>query len=214
MTNTQSSLAQVGQWLAHEVGAGTIFTKQQLRSALPQFEQADRRMRDLRAYGWRIDTNRQDARLRPHELRLVTVGSEVWSASFRPNTVSRVSNKERLTAISEADFRCQTCGIQVGQQRLPGPEFARLEVTASSSGLLVACDLCSKGTVEIIEAGLDRLKRIVEALSDADATLFWERAEARLFQSPLEAALALASRLPLGEVLEAKVFLTAAQQTD
>ncbi len=69
---------RVGLWLVTEVRVGNTFTKAQLRDAFPGVEQVDRRMRDLRQHGWKIDTNKEDASLTPNELRFVQAGDEVW----------------------------------------------------------------------------------------------------------------------------------------
>jgi hypothetical protein len=58
-------------WLAAEVGEGGVFTKEQVRQAFPGISQADRRIRDLRDYGWVIHTNTDDASLASGEQRLV-----------------------------------------------------------------------------------------------------------------------------------------------
>lgn len=199
----ESSLAKVGRWLSDEVGEDSIFTKQQLREALPEYEQADRRMRDLRAYGWRIDTNRQDASLKANELRLVTIGARVWVPGIRNATTPRVTAAERLASISAADFRCQSCGIQAGAQLYPEERFARLEVLKSSAGLLVACTSCSKGASALASSGADRLQDLLAGLTNTELARFRSRVEARDFFSPLEAALALASRLPADSTLQA-----------
>ncbi|MFJ8463067.1 hypothetical protein [Streptomyces swartbergensis] len=70
-------------WLCQEVGEGNIFTKSQLRAAFPDLAQIDRRVRDLRDYGWVIDTSREDATLGQAEQRFVKQGVKVWDPQQR-----------------------------------------------------------------------------------------------------------------------------------
>src|SRR5579871_6280697 len=72
------TMKRAALWLVDVVGEGGTFTKTQLREAFPDVAQIDRRMRDLRDYGWQIDTNREDADLGPSEQRFVERGAEVW----------------------------------------------------------------------------------------------------------------------------------------
>src|SRR5258707_11496461 len=70
-------------WLVQEVGEGNEFTKQQLREAFPAVSQIDRRVRDLRKYGWVILTNTEDAQLTAEEQRFVQRGVPVWDAQAK-----------------------------------------------------------------------------------------------------------------------------------
>ncbi|THA37807.1 hypothetical protein [Streptomyces sp. A1547] len=74
-------------WLATEVGEGNVYTKEQLRAAFPDVTQIDRRVRELRDYGWVIATNRDDPRLTSHEARFVQAGDPVWEPGARARTL-------------------------------------------------------------------------------------------------------------------------------
>lgn len=196
MTRSPSSLALVAQWLTDGVGEGGIFTKQALRAALPQFEQVDRRMRDLRSHGWRIDTNREDAQLQPNELRLVYVGPQPGDPSFKASSSARVSSKERIDAISSAEFRCSQCGIQLGETDESEAGFAQLQVIRTSNGLLVACALCAKGAPNQVRADSDLLRARLSRLSRDQLDEFRARVAVGRLLTPLESAIALAGRVP------------------
>ncbi|GGU67871.1 hypothetical protein [Lentzea flava] len=77
------SMVRVALWLATEVGQGNTFTQKDLRDAFPGVAQIARRMRDLRDYGWVLETSREDPTLSTEELRLTTIGTPVWNAQER-----------------------------------------------------------------------------------------------------------------------------------
>ena len=72
---------RVAHWLYSKVGQGNVFTKADLRDAIPGVEQVDRRMRDLRPLGWVIKTYREMPALHANELYLDKIGSRVWETS-------------------------------------------------------------------------------------------------------------------------------------
>lgn len=72
------TMKRAGLWLVAVVGEGNVFTKEDVKKAFPGVSQADRRVRDLRDFGWRIDTNREDLTLGQHEQRFVAQGEPVW----------------------------------------------------------------------------------------------------------------------------------------
>lgn len=109
-------------WLLSEVGIGNVFTKEQHRHAFPGVAQADRRLRDLRASGWVIHTNLEDALLNSSEQRFVTPGSAVWSPSARESSTSAsLSAKQRRAIFAEAGYQCSVCGIAGGERYPDSP---------------------------------------------------------------------------------------------
>lgn len=72
------TMKRAALWLVSVVGEGNTFTKENVKEAFPGVSQADRRVRDLRKHGWRIDTNREDSSLGQHEQRFVAQGEPVW----------------------------------------------------------------------------------------------------------------------------------------
>lgn len=144
-------------WLVQEVGEGNTFTKHDVRTAFPGVSQADRRIRDLRAYGWIIDSNTHDASLQPEEQRLVKIGAAVWDPRERRAAAPEaITAKERLQAFKRDNFMCTLCGISGGD---PYPEdenkIAVLAVSrrtvqgsdgASHIVLVTECSLCRNGS--------------------------------------------------------------------
>ncbi|MFC5182266.1 hypothetical protein [Actinomadura harenae] len=107
---------RVALWLVQEVGAGSVFTKEQLRAAFEGVSQVDRRMRELRDHGWQIDTNREDPALDPSEHRFVSQGVPVWEpgmASRKP--AESVGAAQRRAVLVKDNYLCRTCGIGNGE---------------------------------------------------------------------------------------------------
>ncbi|WP_257133592.1 hypothetical protein [Streptomyces sp. f51] len=100
-------------WLVQEVGEGNTFTKEQLRDAFPGVSQADRRLRDLRPYGWVIHTNTEDASLMAEDQRFVEAGVPVWDPAARRAAAPRkaITAKQIQAALSRDDYMCTVCGI-------------------------------------------------------------------------------------------------------
>ena len=125
----RGTMVRAALWLLSEVGEGNIFTKAQLREAFPETAQIDRRMRDLRSYGWRIDTNREDVTLNPSEQRFVSVGLEVWkSGQARSKSGPTVSATRRREVMMADGFLCRVCGIAGGEPYAGEVECAQLEL--------------------------------------------------------------------------------------
>jgi hypothetical protein len=109
-------------WLLSEVGVGCSFTKEQHRAAFPGVAQADRRLRDLRDWGWVISTNAEDATLNPEEQRFVAAGIPVWEhGSRKPTKTVPLTAKVRMTTLAENDYQCITCGISGGESYPDAP---------------------------------------------------------------------------------------------
>ncbi|MGW0147003.1 hypothetical protein ACWDVU_15490 [Streptomyces sp. NPDC003333] len=100
-------------WLLQVVGEGQTFNKEQVRDAFPGISQADRRIRDLRDYGWVLFTNADDATLVAEDQRFVKAGVPVWDPAARRAAApdKAVSNKERQAAMARDDYMCTICGI-------------------------------------------------------------------------------------------------------
>ncbi|MEV4802398.1 hypothetical protein AB0K18_20475 [Nonomuraea sp. NPDC049421] len=107
-------------WLVQVVGEGNTFTKEQVRQAFPGVSQVDRRVRDLRDYGWVILTNTEDATLTAEDQRFVKAGVPVWDPAARraaaPNKA--ISAKEKQAVLQRDDYLCTVCGISGGEPYL------------------------------------------------------------------------------------------------
>jgi hypothetical protein len=103
-------------WLLTEVGEGNTFTKEQHRAAFPGVAQADRRLRDLRDWGWVIHNNSQDVSLNPDEQRFVAAGEPVWDRGLKkPTTDATLTSKQREAVFAENNYQCAVCGILGGE---------------------------------------------------------------------------------------------------
>lgn len=107
-------------WLLQQVGEGNRFTKEQLREALPGVSQVDRRIRDLRVFGWVILTNTEDATLAAGDQRFVKAGVPVWDPEARRAAAPQkaVSAKEKKVVMARDHYMCTSCGISGGEEYL------------------------------------------------------------------------------------------------
>ncbi|GAA3056159.1 hypothetical protein GCM10020000_43130 [Streptomyces olivoverticillatus] len=118
-------------WLEAEVGEGEIFKKNKLREAFPEDSQIDRRVRELRDYGWQIDTSRDDPSLKQDEQRYVKKGAEIWvpGQAKRAKHKEGISRPERVRVFTADNNLCRTCGIGVGEEYGDGGlELAKFDV--------------------------------------------------------------------------------------
>lgn len=165
-----STVKRAGLWLAQEVGVGEIFTKTQLRDAFPNTAQIDRRMRDLRDFGWRIDTNREDPALGSHEQRFVEQGDPVWEPGVKRRKASfTVTAAVRHALLMRDGHKCRSCGIGPGERYAGTYISSQLDVARRSvrmpSGeidvqLVIECNRCRVGSRELIADLGDVLARI------------------------------------------------------
>ncbi|MBY8856317.1 hypothetical protein K7711_07510 [Nocardia sp. CA2R105] len=104
-------------WLLQVVGEGNTFTKNQLRDAFPGVSQVDRRIRDLRDYGWVVYSNTEDASLFAEDQRFVKAGIAVWDPKARRAAAPQkaISNKDRQAVLARDSFMCTLCGIAGGE---------------------------------------------------------------------------------------------------
>lgn len=119
-------------WLVQAVGQGNTFTKADIRRAFPGVAQADRRLRDLRDYGWVILTSSDDASLSAEDQRFVREGAAVWDPAARraASPQKAISAKEKQAVLARDDYMCSVCGISGGEPYLEDPnQTAVLSVT-------------------------------------------------------------------------------------
>ncbi|GII89105.1 hypothetical protein Ssi03_70950 [Sphaerisporangium siamense] len=110
------TMIKTALWLVSEVGEGNIFTKEQHRDAFPGIAQADRRLRDLRDFGWVIHTNSDDGALKPEEQRFVKTGLPVWQPGIRRSVAATtITAKQRQAVFAADDYQCVVCGIAGGE---------------------------------------------------------------------------------------------------
>ncbi|MCS5720027.1 hypothetical protein N1027_17995 [Herbiconiux sp. CPCC 205763] len=150
------TMARSALWLLQEVGIGETFTKANLRDSFPGVAQIDRRMRDLRKYGWAIDTSANDASLAPDEQRFVRQGEPVWESTWHAPAVSnQPTSRQRSAAFEADDYVCVVCGI-AGGETYPDIPSKTAVLTATPVNTIVGarssvefvtnCGVCRSGT--------------------------------------------------------------------
>ena len=168
-------MVRVAQWLAGSVGEGGVFTKQQMRAQFPGVEQIDRRMRDLRAYGWQIHEARVGAGLDMNELRLVKIGVPIWDPAARKAAAPQtISSKVRQEVFHRDGHACVRCGVASGEEFDDRPGVtARLTAAhiypgglggkASAADLVTACQFCNEALRDETPNYLDADQVLVRA---------------------------------------------------
>lgn len=167
------TMKRAALWLVDVVGEGNVFTKAQLREAFPGTSQIDRRMRDLRDHGWRIDTNREDAVLDAHEQRFVRQGEPVWEpGKGRSKSAAPVTATQRRETLQKDGYFCRSCGISAGQTYAGTYEAAQLDIArrqvrqpggTTAVELVTECNRCRVGGRTLtadVEHVLGRLRRL------------------------------------------------------
>lgn len=166
-------------WLVQMIGEGNTFTKEQLREAFPGVSQADRRLRDLRDYGWVILTSTEDATLMAEDQRFVKAGVSVWDPAARRAAAPQksVSAKEKQAALARDDYMCTVCGISGGESYVDDSnQTAVLAVTRRATVLpggreetllVTECKRCRAGSDGSL-ASADEVLGDIRALDPAD----------------------------------------------
>lgn len=183
------SMVRCACWLASEIGEGGVFTKAQLRDAVPGVEQIDRRMRDLRDFGWRIDESRMTSYLQPDELRLVRIGVSVWDRDARKAAKKEsISAKVRQEVFHRDGHACVRCGAAAGEFFFDEPGV-RVRLTAAhiypntlggkatAADLVTACQRCNEAIREQTPNYLDEPQVVarMRSLGRADRMLLHQR---------------------------------------
>lgn len=202
------TMVRAALWLVQEVGEGNTFTKEQLRLAFPGVSQADRRLRDLRAYRWSILTSTEDASLLREEQRFICAGVPVWDPAARraaaPHTT--MSAKEKQAALSRDDYMCTICGISGGESYPDDPtqtgvlsvsRRATLLPNGSERLMLVTeCKRCRAGSGPS-PVRADEVLSTIEALDDDERRQLKRWMDrGRRVPTPLDQAWSSYRRLP------------------
>jgi 5-methylcytosine-specific restriction endonuclease McrA len=213
---------RVANWLAEVVGEGAVFTKNQLREALPGIEQIDRRMRDLRPLGWVIRTYKDMTTLAAEELFLEEIGDRVWEPNYRPPRASAISAATRRTVYERDGRMCVVCGIDFGAEYPDRPGVkARPTIghwlpkerggVNDLSNLRAECHLCNESSRNLTAQPIDAelLKRKLHELprSDKQQLAAWMLAGRRTFSRP-EKLWAEYNQLPAPMRDDARAFLS------
>lgn len=186
-----STMKRAALWLVSEVGEGEVFTKAQLRDAFPDTAQIDRRMRDLREFGWQIDTRREDPHLEAYEQRFAKVGDPVWMpGAAKRQRAGGVNAAQRREVFMRDDNVCRSCGIAGGALYGDGSyESAQLDIARrtvvkpggeESVQLVTECNRCRVGG-RFLAADLGKLFAAIESLGALERRVFagWVEADSR-----------------------------------
>ncbi|MFE4828049.1 hypothetical protein [Streptomyces sp. NPDC056672] len=187
------TMKRVALWLVSVVGEGNTFTKEELRAAFPGVSQVDRRMRDLRDFGWRIDTNREDAGLDSHEQRFVKPGDPVWEpgrATRKSGTIA-IGAARRREVLARDGYMCRSCGIAPGETYVGTYEAAQLDIArrdvvkadgTKATELVTECKRCRVGG-RLLTADLEKVLTAAAALGSAERSVLsdWVAADRREF---------------------------------
>lgn len=201
------SMVRGALWLLYVVGEGNIFTKAQLREAFPEVAQIDRRLRNLRDHGWKIDTSRDDPTLKQEEQRFVAKGADVWvpGRSKAPKHKNSITAAQRFKVLEGDNFLCRSCGIASGEEYEDGIEQSKLNVArrkvllpdgADEYQFVTECRRCGVGSSDR-EVDLDAFLELVEALAPMERRIFagWIAADRRSL-SPLDKVWGIHRTLP------------------
>lgn len=130
------TMIKAALWLTQVVGEGETFTKGQLREAFPGVSQIDRRVRDLRDYGWVILANTEDATLTAEDQRFIRAGVPIWDPAARRAAApgKAISAKEKQAVLQRDNYMCTVCGISGGEAYLDDSnQTAVLSVTRAET---------------------------------------------------------------------------------
>ncbi|MGW3513547.1 HNH endonuclease [Streptomyces sp. NPDC000994] len=187
---------RVAAWLVSVVGEGNEFTKQQLRKAIPDREQVDRRMRDLRPAGWVIKTYRDKQVAGAEILHLEKVGLPVWQKQYRGAGLRTISDKLRREVYERDKHRCVRCGTAAREIYLDPPhDVARLTLghvnphklgsAATIKDLVTECARCNEAVRHLtgVQVDAERVWDQIVELPKRDKTrlLRWMAADSRDF---------------------------------
>lgn len=201
------SMARAALWLLAEVGEGNVFTKAELRSAFPDVAQIDRRIRDLRDRGWRIDTSREDASLKLEEQRFVSRGADVWvpGQAKAPKHKNSLTSAQRQKVFEADSYLCRSCGIAAGEEYPDGITQAVLNIArrkvlmadgSEEYQFVTECKRCGSGRADR-EVDLGALLELVEGLSSMERRILanWIAADQRSLE-PIDKLWGLYRTLP------------------
>ncbi|MET7611367.1 hypothetical protein ABZX97_09685 [Streptomyces seoulensis] len=148
------TMKRAALWLVTVVGEGNVFTKEDVKTVFPGVSQADRRVRDLRDYGWQIDTNREDAALGQHEQRFVRQGVPVWEPGKGTRPSTAITQTQRREVLARDGHFCRSCGIAPGEIYAGTYESAQLDIArrvvrrpggGEAVELVAECNRCRVG---------------------------------------------------------------------
>jgi hypothetical protein len=185
------TMKRAALWLVTVVGEGNVFTKEDVKAAFPGVSQADRRVRDLRDFGWRIDTSREDVTLGSSEQRFVQQGQPVWERGKGSRPGTSVTQTRRREVLARDGYFCRSCGISPGETYAGSHEQAQIDIARrvvkqtggrERTELVSECNRCRVGG-RGQSADLGALLHAVGALGSMEVKMLaeWVGADQRKF---------------------------------
>lgn len=177
-------------WFNKDVGA--TFSMREIREALGELgspenaEHLNRRLRNLRPQGWRIDSYKDRAGLAMYEYVLIQKGARTWLGERRETDAASAAVRRRV--LDRDGNRCVVCGVGAGEPYPEDPETrARMTIghrragsrltDASPDNLQTECARCNEPTgdaipdPEVLDAVMASVRRL--AARDRRALLEW-----------------------------------------
>ena len=144
----------LGDYLRKHVGR--IVTKEQLRAVVPDVTEWARRIRELRAAGWKIQTHVDRTDLKPGEYMLVELPSDKLHYDFE----QPISAALRAQILERDGYTCTMCGAGAGEPDESNPgRKVRLHIghiqdrshggTDTPDNLRALCSNCNQGAKNI-----------------------------------------------------------------
>jgi hypothetical protein len=157
---------KLASWLNFNAKVGDVFTLRQLREVLGDsagpntHEHFNRRLRNLRKYGWSFHSNRDSVELRPDEYRLAEIGTPIWLGKSKFGKKA-TSDKIRREVFERDGHRCLICGIGAGEYYPDQPtKKARLTLghfvadslrgSNDAANLRTECSRCNEPAKEVV----------------------------------------------------------------
>ncbi|MEE1941645.1 HNH endonuclease [Streptomyces sp. TRM 70361] len=124
---------RIAAWLWFNKEIGETFTMREIREKLGKevaedAEHLNRRLRELRKFGWKIPSHKEDRTLPVNTYRLEGRGKKIWIKAERTKR-NAVSGRIRRQVFERDGYRCKLCGVGSGEEypRDPGSK-ARMTV--------------------------------------------------------------------------------------
>ena len=151
---------------------GKKLTARELHRASGGASEYGRRLRELRAEGWPIETIRDNSELRPNEWRLVS------QKKGKPIAFSRgISKTTRARVLERNGFTCQNCGVAAGDTHPHNKRKAILQMghikdksmggSDTIDNLRAICSVCNEGAQNLAPAP-PPLRELLVAVRRAD----------------------------------------------
>lgn len=156
MARRRGARRLLGDYLRRRVGK--VVTKEELRDTVPHVTEWARRIRELRAAGWKIRTHIDRTDLKPGEYILLELPSEDSYYEFeRP-----ISAALRAQVLERNGYTCKMCGAGAGEPDELNPgRIIRLHIghvqdrshggTVAMDNLRALCSNCNQGAKNITE---------------------------------------------------------------